>query len=141
MAATATSVIYNYILVPYQVEFMNIIIYILVIAALVQIVEITIRRTNILLYNALGIYLPLITTNCVVLGITLINASNNYSIVQSMVSAVGGGLGFTLVLIIMSGIRERLELGETPKSLRGLPIAFVIAALLALAFMGFSGLL
>ncbi len=141
MAATVTSVIYNYILVPYQVEFMNIIIYILVIAALVQIVEITIRRTNILLYNALGIYLPLITTNCVVLGITLINASNNYSIVQSMVSAVGGGLGFTLVLIIMSGIRERLELGETPKSLRGLPIAFVIAALLALAFMGFSGLL
>jgi len=141
MAATVTSVIYNYILVPYQVEFMNIIIYILVIAALVQIVEITIRRTNILLYNALGIYLPLITTNCVVLGITLINASNNYSIVQSMVSALGGGLGFTLVLIIMSGIRERLELSETPKSLRGLPIAFVVAALLALAFMGFSGLL
>jgi electron transport complex protein RnfA len=141
LAATATSIIYNYILVPYQVEFMNIIIYILVIAALVQIVEITIRRTNIILYNALGIYLPLITTNCIVLGITLINASNNYSIVQSMVSAVGGGLGFTLVLIIMSGIRERLELGETPKSLRGLPIAFVIAALLALAFMGFSGLL
>jgi electron transport complex protein RnfA len=141
LAATATSIIYNYILVPYQVEFMNIIIYILVIAALVQIVEITIRRTNIILYNALGIYLPLITTNCIVLGITLINASNNYSIVQSMVSAVGGGMGFTLVLIIMSGIRERLELGETPKSLRGLPIAFVIAALLALAFMGFSGLL
>lgn len=141
MAATATSVIYNYILVPFQVEFMNIIIYILVIAALVQIVELTIRRTNILLYNALGIYLPLITTNCVVLGITLINASNNFSILQSVVSAAGGGLGFTLVLMMMSGIRERLELGETPKSLRGLPIAFVIAALLALAFMGFSGLL
>ncbi|MBU4294213.1 MAG: RnfABCDGE type electron transport complex subunit A [Actinobacteria bacterium] len=141
LAATATSVIYNYILVPYEIEFMNIIIYILVIASLVQIVEITIRRTNIALYNALGIYLPLITTNCAVLGIALINASNNYSIVQSMVSAVGGGLGFTLVLIIMSGIRERLELGETPKSLRGLPIAFVTAALLALAFMGFSGLL
>jgi len=141
LAATATSVIYNYILVPYEIKFMNIIIYILVIATLVQIVEITIRRTNIALYNALGIYLPLITTNCAVLGITLINANNNYSIVQSMVSAVGGGLGFTLVLIIMSGIRERLELGETPKSLRGLPIAFVTAALLALAFMGFSGLL
>ncbi|MBU4450505.1 MAG: RnfABCDGE type electron transport complex subunit A [Actinobacteria bacterium] len=141
LAATATSVIYNYILVPYEIEFMNIIIYILVIATLVQIVEITIRRTNIALYNAFGIYLPLITTNCAVLGITLINASNNYSIVQSMVSAIGGGLGFTLVLIIMSGIRERLELGETPKSLRGLPIAFVTAALLALAFMGFSGLL
>src|SRR4030066_1452184 len=92
IASVSTSVIYNYILVPYELEFMNIIIYILVIASLVQIVEITIRRTNILLYNALGIYLPLITTNCAVLGITIINASNSYSIVQSMVSAVGGGL-------------------------------------------------
>lgn len=141
LASIATSVIYNYILVPYELEFMNIIIYILVIASLVQIVEITIKRTNIVLYNALGIYLPLITTNCAVLGITLINANNGYSIVQSMVSAVGGGLGFTLVLIIMSGIRERLELGETPKSLKGLPVAFLTAALLSLAFMGFSGLL
>lgn len=141
LAATATSVIYNYILVPYEIEFMDIIIYILVIAALVQIVEIIIRRTNIVLYNALGIYLPLITTNCAVLGIALINATNNYSIAQSMVSALGAGVGFTLVLIIMSGIRERLELGEAPKSLRGLPVAFVTAALLALAFMGFSGLL
>jgi Na+-translocating ferredoxin:NAD+ oxidoreductase subunit A len=141
LAATATSVIYNYILVPYEIEFMDIIIYILVIAALVQIVEIIIRRTNIVLYNALGIYLPLITTNCAVLGIALINATKNYSIAQSMVSALGAGVGFTLVLIIMSGIRERLELGEAPKSLRGLPVAFVTAALLALAFMGFSGLL
>ena len=141
LAAVATSVIYNFILLPYDIEFMNIIIYILVIASLVQIVELIIRRTNIVLYNSLGIYLPLITTNCAVLGITLINASNSYSIVQSMVSAVGGGLGFTLVLIIMSGIRERLELGDTPKSLRGLPVAFVTASLLALSFMGFSGLL
>lgn len=141
LAAIATSVIYSFILVPYKIEFMNIIIYILVIASLVQIVELIIRRTNIALYNALGIYLPLITTNCAVLGITLINASNNYSIVQSMVSAVGGGLGFTLVLIIMSGIREKLELGDTPKSLRGLPVAFITASLLALSFMGFSGLL
>ncbi|OQA21992.1 MAG: Electron transport complex protein RnfA [Actinobacteria bacterium ADurb.Bin346] len=141
LAAIATSVIYSFILVPYNIEFMNIIIYILVIASLVQIVELIIRRTNIALYNALGIYLPLITTNCAVLGITLINASNNYSIVQSMVSAVGGGLGFTLVLIIMSGIREKLELGDTPKSLRGLPVAFITASLLALSFMGFSGLL
>ena len=119
---------------------MNIIIYILVIASLVQIVELIIRRTNIALYNALGIYLPLITTNCAVLGITLINASNNYSIVQSMVSAVGGGLGFTLVLIIMSGIRENLNSEIRQKSLRGLPVAFITASL-ALSFMGFSGLL
>ncbi|MBM3709308.1 MAG: RnfABCDGE type electron transport complex subunit A [Actinobacteria bacterium] len=141
LASLATSVIYNYILIPFKVEYMNIIIYILVIAALVQIVEITIRRTNIILYNALGIYLPLITTNCAVLGITLINATNNYSIVQSIVSALGGGIGFTLLLIIMSGIRERIELAEVPKSMRGLPIAFTVASILSLAFMGFSGML
>ncbi len=141
LASLATSIIYNYILVPFDVGFMNIIIYILVIASLVQIVELTIKRTNLTLYNALGIYLPLITTNCAVLGITLINANNNYSILQSVVSALGGGLGFTLMLIIMSGIRERLELADSPRSIRGLPIAFITAALLALAFMGFSGLL
>lgn len=141
LASIATSIIYNYILVPFDVGFMNIIIYILVIASLVQIVELTIKRTNLTLYNALGIYLPLITTNCAVLGITLINANNNYSILQSVVSALGGGLGFTLMLIIMSGIRERLELADSPRSIRGLPIAFITAALLALAFMGFSGLL
>ncbi len=141
IASLATSIIHNYILIPYNVEFMNIIIYILVIASLVQIVELTIKRTNLTLYNSLGIYLPLITTNCAVLGITLINAKNNYSILQSVVSAFGGGLGFTLMLLIMSGIRERLDLSDIPKSMRGLPAAFIIAALLALAFMGFSGLL
>jgi len=140
IASVSTSVIYNYILVPYEVEFMNIVIYILVIASLVQIVELTIRRTNIILYNALGIYLPLITTNCAVLGITLINSAENYSILESTVSALGAGIGFTLVLIIMSGIREKLDLADSPKSMRGLPVAFITAALLALAFMGFSGM-
>ncbi len=141
IASLATSIIYNYILIPYKVEFMNIIIYILVIASLVQIVELTIKRTNLILYNALGIYLPLITTNCAVLGITLINANNNFSVLQSVISGLGGGLGFTLMLLIMSGIRERLELADAPSSMRGLPAAFIVAALLALAFMGFSGLL
>ena len=141
IASLATSIIYNYILVPYNVEFMNIIVYILVIASLVQIVELTIRRTNITLYNSLGIYLPLITTNCAVLGIALINASNSYTILESFVAALGGGIGFTLVLVIMSGIRERLELADMPRSMRGLPAAFIIASLLALAFIGFSGLL
>jgi len=141
LASLATSIINQFILIPYNVEFMNIVIYILVIASLVQIVELTIRRTNINLYNALGIYLPLITTNCAVLGITLINANEGYSILESVVSALGGGIGFTLVLIIMSGIREKLDLGETPRSMRGLPIAFIIAALLALAFTGFSGMM
>ena len=140
IASVSTSVIYNYILVPYRVEFMNIVIYILVIASLVQIVELIIRRTNIILYNAMGIYLPLITTNCAVLGIALINSAENYSILESIVNALGAGIGFTLVLIIMSGIREKLDLADSPKSMRGLPVAFLTAALLALAFIGFNGM-
>jgi len=140
IASVSTSVIYNYILVPYNVEFMSIVIYILVIASLVQIVELIIRRTNIALYKALGIYLPLITTNCAVLGITLINSSESYSILESVVSALGAGIGFTLVLIIMSGIREKLDFADSPQSMRGLPVAFITAALLALAFIGFSGM-
>ena len=141
IASVSTSAIYNYILVPYNAEFMNILIYILVIASLVQIVELAIRRTNITLYNTLGIYLPLITTNCAVLGITLINSSENYTVLESTVSALGAGIGFTLVLIIMSGIREKLDLADSPRSMKGLPIAFITAALLALAFMGFNGML
>lgn len=140
IASIATSVIYNFILVPYEVEFMNIVIYILVIASLVQMVELVIKRTNIILYNALGIYLPLITTNCAVLGIALINSSENYSILESTVSALGAGVGFTLVLIMMSGIREKLDQSDMPVSMKGLPAAFITAALLALAFIGFSGI-
>ena len=141
IASIATSVIYNYILVPFKVEFMQIVLYILVIASLVQIVELAIKRTNITLYNSLGIYLPLITTNCAVLGITLINSAANYTLLESIASALGGGLGFTLVLIIMSGIREKLDLAQAPASMKGLPIAFITAALLALAFMGFNGMM
>jgi len=141
IASIATSVIYNYLLVPFNVEFMQIVLYILVIASLVQIVELIIKRTNINLYNSLGIYLPLITTNCAVLGVTLINSAGDYTILQSIASALGGGIGFTLVLIIMSGIREKLDVAETPTAMKGLPIAFITAALLALAFMGFNGLM
>jgi len=141
IASAATSVIYNYLLVPFEVEFMQIVLYILVIASLVQIVELIIKRTNITLYNSLGIYLPLITTNCAVLGITLINSAADYTILESVVSALGGGIGFTLVLIIMSGIREKLDVADTPSAMKGLPIAFITAALLALAFLGFNGLM
>lgn len=141
MASVATTIIHRFILVSFKVEFMNIIIYILVIASLVQIVELFIKRTNITLYNSLGIYLPLITTNCAVLGVTLINAQENYTMVQSIISALGGGIGFSLMLIIMSAIRERLEYADTPKSMRGLPIAFIIASILALAYLGFSGMI
>lgn len=140
IASFSSSLIYNYLLVPYGVEFMNILVYILVIATLVQTVELIIRRTNIMLYNALGIYLPLITTNCAVLGITLINTAENYSILESTISGLAAGIGFTLILIIMSGIREKLDLADSPESMKGLPVAFLTAALLALAFTGFSGM-
>jgi electron transport complex protein RnfA len=115
--------------------------YILVIASLVQMIELFIKRTNLTLYNGLGIYLPLITTNCAVLGITLINASENYSIIQSAVAALGAGLGFVLVLVIMSGIREKLEIADLPRSMKGLPIAMLVAVLLGLTFFGLAGII
>lgn len=119
---------------------MRTVIFILVIASLVQIIEMAIKRTNLTLYNALGIYLPLITTNCAVLGITFINIDSEYSFLGSIVAALGAGAGFTLVLVIMSGIRERLDLADTPKVFRGAPIAFIIAGLLGLAFLAFGGM-
>ncbi len=141
IASIATWLIHNHILVPFDIEYMDIVIYILVIATLVQIIELFIKKTNANLYFAFGIYLPLITTNCAVLGITLINATEGYSFTGSIVAALGAGLGFTLVLAMMSGIREKLELANTPKSMRGLPIAFITATLLGLAFQGFGGML
>lgn len=141
LASIATWTITEYILIPFDVEYMNIIIYILVIASLVQIIEMFIMRTNYALYNAFGIYLALITTNCAVLGITLLNAQESYSFLESIVAALGGGIGFTLVLAIMSGIRERLEMADSPKSMKGLPIAFITAMLLGLAFSGFGGII
>ncbi len=141
VSSIATWLIRNYILVPYDIEYMDIVIYILVIATLVQIIELFIKKTNANLYFAFGIYLPLITTNCAVLGITLINATQGYSFTGSIVAALGAGLGFTLVLAMMSGIREKMELANIPKSMRGLPIAFITATLLGLAFQGFGGML
>jgi len=140
MASIVTWLINNYVLIPFDVQFMNIVMFILVIAVIVQIVEMAIKRTNATLYNALGIYLPLITTNCAVLGIALINELEAYSLLQSLVAALGAGVGFGLVLIIMSGIRERLELADLPKSMKGLPVAFLVAVLLSLAFIGFGGI-
>ena len=141
IASVTTWVINHYILIPFSVEYMNIVVYILVIASLVQIVELFIKRTNLTLYNALGIFLPLITTNCAVLGITLINAREGFSLVESIVASLGGGIGFLLVLIIMSGIREKLEIADAPRSMRGLPIAMLVGMLLGLAFFGFGGMI
>ena len=139
-ASLVTWFIFHYVLVPYDVQFMHIVVFILVIASFVQIIEMSIRRTNINLYNGLGIYLPLITTNCAVLGVTLINMNENYSLVEALVSALGGGFGFMLVLAMMSGIRERLDLADPPKSFKGIPIAMLVAMLMGLAFLGFGGM-
>lgn len=141
LAASLVSwVIYYYVLVPYDIMFMQIVIFILVIASLVQIIEMAIRRTNINLYNALGIYLPLITTNCAVLGIVLINVQYEFELIESLVASLGAGVGFTLVLCIMSGIRERLDLADIPKCFKGMPIAFIAAVILSIAFLAFGGM-
>jgi len=140
VASAVTWPIYYYILVPYGVEVMKTVIFILVIASLVQIIEMAIKRTNLTLYNALGIYLPLITTNCAVLGITFINVDQTYTFLESLFAAAGAGSGFLLVLLIMSGIRERLEFSDTPKAFKGTPIAFITAMLLGLSFLAFKGM-
>ena len=140
IASVATWVITNYILIPLDVLYMRIVVYILVIATLVQIVELTIKRTNLTLYNAFGIYLPLITTNCAILGITLINFRESYSFIESIVAALGGGIGFAFILTVMSGIREKLELADCPRAMKGLPIAIFVAMLLGLIFFGFGGI-
>jgi electron transport complex protein RnfA len=140
MASTAAWLITQYILIPFNVLYMQNVVYILVIATLVQIVELTIKRTNLALYSAFGIYLPLITTNCAVLGITIINFRESYSLIESIVAALGGGAGFAFILAIMSGIREKLDLADVPRSMRGLPVALFVAMLLGLTFFGFTGI-
>ena len=142
VASLVTWPLFHYLLIPYGAEYMRTVIFILVIASLVQIIEMAIKRTNITLYNALGIYLPLITTNCAVLGITFINIDSKYTFPESIAAALGAGVGFTLVLIIMSGIRERLDLADIPKAFRGAPIAFIIAMFLGIAFtLAFGGMI
>ncbi len=129
------------LLIPYNILYMNNVIYILVIATLVQVLEIFIKRTNAYLYNAFGIYLPLLTVHCAVLGITFINLRANYTIIESIVAAVGGAVGFALVMAIMSAIRERLDIAEVPANFKGLPVAIFVAMLLGLTFLGFGGIL
>jgi len=136
-----TWVIYYYFLAPFHVEYIRIVVFILVIATFVQLVEMIIRKFLPDIYRAFGIYLPLITVNCAILGVTLINVDvEGYSFVASTVNALATGVGYLLAIILMAGIRTRLELYEQPKTFKGLPLAFIIAALLALAFQGFSGM-
>ncbi len=140
LANLVTFLAYYFILTPLHIQFMITITFILVIAALVQIVEIILKKSSPALYQALGIYLPLITTNCAVLGAAILAITKNYNLIQSLVYAVSTALGFMLALILMAGIREQLELTGVPKAMKGFPIALITAGLLSLAFMGFTGL-
>ena len=134
-------VIYNYVMIPYHLEFLKIVIFIGVIAAFVQAADTVMKKVVPALYYKLGIYLALIVTNCVILAVPLLNADENYTLFESMAMALGSGLGFSLALIIMASIREKLELADVPKSFQGLPISFVLTGLIALAFLGFSGMI
>jgi electron transport complex protein RnfA len=136
-----TSAIYLYILIPMGIQYMRIVVFILAIAAFVQFVEMVIRKKSESLYRALGIYLPLITTNCAILGVALINTDvEGYALLPATVNGLATAIGFLLALFLMATIRERLELVDLPKAFQGLPIAFVTAALLSLAFQAFSGM-
>ena len=132
--------IQTYILVPLHIEYMQTIVFILVIAALLQMVEIILKKISPSLYQALGIFLPLITTNCAVLGVAILMIQKEFNLLQSFAYSVSTAIGFAIALVIFAGIRERLELDGVPAALKGIPIALITAAILAMAFMGFSGL-
>lgn len=139
VSTAVTWPIYRFILSP-DYTYLETIVFILVIAAIVQFIEIVLKRYIKPIYNALGIYLPLITTNCAVLGITMLNITNELGFVQSLVNALGAGLGFMLAMLLFSGVRERLETADIPEFLKGLPITLVAAALVSLSFLGFAGI-
>ena len=140
IATIVTWLIQTYILEPFGITFLQTISFILVIASLVQMVEIILKKISPPLYQALGIFLPLITTNCAVLGVALLTVSRNYNLMEGVVFAVASALGFGLAMLLFAGIREHLDLMDVPKGMRGVPIALVTAGILALAFMGFTGL-
>ena len=140
LTAVVAWCIQTYVLVPLGIEYMQTIVFILVIAALVQMVEIILKKISPSLYQALGIFLPLITTNCAVLGVAILLVQKEFNLVESVVYATSTAVGFALALVIFAGLRERLELNDVPKGVRGVPIALITASMLAMAFMGFAGL-
>jgi len=140
IASGVTWLAYRMILEPLHLGYLQTIAFILIIASLVQFVEMAIKKTSPSLYKALGVFLPLITTNCAVLGVAIINIQVGYNFIETIVNGFGVAVGFSLALLLLAGIRERLEFANTPKNFKGVPIAFITAGLLAMAFMGFSGM-
>lgn len=140
IASFVTSIINNLVLVPNELQYLQTIVFILVIAALVQLVEMFLKKTSPALYNSLGVFLPLITTNCAVLGVALLNVQNGYTIAQGLANGIGTSLGFLISIVIMAGIREKIEANDISDSFKGAPIVLITAGLMAIAFVGFAGL-
>ena len=140
IASAVASLLYTYVLAPLGMDFMKTIVFILVIAALVQIVEMFLKKTSPAMYKALGIFLPLITTNCAVLGVALTNVQDGYNFIESVLSGFGTAVGYTLAIVVLASIRSRINEEDIPAPLRGAPIVLIAAALMSIAFMGFSGL-
>ena len=141
IASAVTSVIYHFVLVPLKLSHLNTIVFILVIAALVQFVEMFLKKSMPSLYKALGVYLPLITTNCAVLGVALTNVQKEYNVLQGTVNGFATAVGFTISIVLMAGIREKIAYNDIPKSFQGFPTVLLTAGLMAIAFFGFSGLI
>ncbi len=141
ISSALTSLVYNYILVPLDLDYLKTIVFILLIAALVQFVEMALKKFSPALYKALGVYLPLITTNCAVLGIAITNVQKDYNFITSVVNGLFTAIGFTISIVILAGIREKTEYNDIPKSFKGTPIVLLTAGLMAIAFSGFAGLL
>lgn len=140
MASAITYFVYHSILDPLGIGYLQTLTFILIIASLVQFIELVIKKISPGLYNAMGVFLPLITTNCVVLGVTIINIQEQYTFIQAVTSGLGAALGFFLALLLLAGVREKLEIADIPKALEGVPIALVAAGLMSIAFSGFSGI-
>ena len=140
IAAAVTNILYNLVLAPFELDYLKTIVFILVIAALVQMVEMFLKKTSPAIYQALGIFLPLITTNCAVLGVSLTNVQDGFNFIESIIAGVGTGLGFTIAIVLLASLRERIEESHIPAPFRGAPIVLLSAALMAIAFMGFSAL-
>ena len=140
IATAVTWPLYYFFLVPMGLSYLNTILFIMIIAVLVQLIEMVLKKYIPALYKTLGVYLPLITTNCAVLGVTVLNIDNNYSFVQSIVNALGAGLGFMLSLVIFSGVRRKMEYADIPETFKGVPATLIAASIVSVSFMGFSGL-